>query len=312
MSTITIEQLKEQKQEIESNVKDLEVKVSETLICYEILHPPVENKKLEVQRLEILDSKIQSLLTLDSKIQSQLTEVTTGEGGQILKTDPVLTEEIKRLRNYRNYLSRKIQLVYPDTLEEFKQAIWWFLNPSKSEGLSLIQAVKSNPPYNDQEIQNLFEKAGTMLANISSKRIVGFQPPPEPIQQYPETMIAIAEIKDYAPDQPLQMGQSYCLQAGIESKVPENSEEKASSSDGEKQGVQLQIVVWAEDMEIKPDWVQFYELYEDRETSFIEFELEPNQLGQKNIRVQFYYQRHWLGEVKFETQVIEAKRLVIA
>jgi hypothetical protein len=294
---ITIEQVKEHTREIESEVNDLYIGVSGTLSSNN-LYPPAEDKVLEVKRLKTLDCKIQSLLN----------EVTTGEGGQILKNDDTLMKEVKGLRNHREYLSRKIQLFYPETLEELKQAIWWFLaDPDDGERLFTIQDVKVKPPYNDQEIQNLFKKAETMLANISNRS--------KSLEQSPETMIAIAEIKDYAPDQPLQMGQSYYLQAGIKGKVPENSEEKASSSDGEKQGVQLQIVVWAEDMEIKPDWVQFYEFYEDRETSFIEFELEPNQLGQigqKNIRVQFYYQRHWLGEVKFETQVIEAKRLVIA
>ncbi|NCS24161.1 MAG: hypothetical protein GPI96_06440 [Microcystis aeruginosa BS13-02] len=277
MPAITIEHLKKQKQEIESNVKELAIKVSETLICSENLLSPVGNKKLETQRLETLDRKIQSLLS----------EVTTGEHGQILKTDTALKQEIKDLRNHHEYLSRKIQLFYPDTSDNFKKAIWWFLDSGISDGLSLIQDVKGKPPYNDQEIQNLFKKAETRLAQTS--------------QESPETMIAIAEIKDHAPEQPLQMGQSYCLQTGIKNEGLDEEDPDLA---------ELDVVVWAEGMEILPKWTQTYLLNKNQELSLIQFQLKPTSLGKKKIRVEFYYELHWLGEVKFETQVVEAKQLV--
>jgi hypothetical protein len=278
---ITMEHVKECKREIESEVRAFDVGVSETLISSHNLHPPVEDKILEVKRLKILDGKIQSLLK----------EVTTEEGGKILKTDPILTEEVKGLRNHREYISRKIQLFYPDTLEEFKQAIWWFLNPRKSKGLSLIQAVKANLPYDDREIQNLFEKAEAMLANILNGSASS--------KQSPETMIAIAEIKDHAPDQPLQTGQSYFLQTGIKNE---------GLDENDPDDIQLDAVVWAEGMEISPKWVQPYILNKNQKLSLIQFQLKPTSLGSKRIRVEFYYERHWLGEVKLEAQVVEGKQ----
>lgn len=279
---ITIQQVKEHTRKIKSEVKAFDVGVSETLISSNNLHPPVEDKVLDVKRLKILDGKIQSLLK----------DVTTGEGGKILKTDPILTGEVKGLRNHRELLSRKIQLFYPETLEEFKQAIWWFLaDPDDGERLFTIQDVKAKPPYNDREIQNLFKKAETMLSNISNRS--------ESLEQSPETMIAIAEIKDHAPDQPLQTGQSYFLQTGIKNE---------GLDENDPDSIQLDAVVWAEGMEISPKWVQPYILNKNQKLSLIQFQLKPTSLGSKRIRVEFYYECHWLGEVKLEAQVVEAKQ----
>jgi hypothetical protein len=282
-----MEQVKEHTRKIESEVRAFDDGVSETLFSSNNLYPPAEDKVLEVKRLKALDCKIQSLLN----------EVTTGEGAQILKqilkTDPIIKEEVKGLQNHREHLSRKIQLFYPETLEEFRQAIWWFLaDPKNSEKLSLIREVKANPLYDEnEEIQNLFRKAEAMLTKISNGS--------ESSEQSPETMIAIAEIKDYSPDQPLQMGQSYYLKTGIKND---------GLDENDPDSIQLDAVVWAEGMEISPKWIQPYILDKNQKLSLIQFQLKPTSLGSKRIRVEFYYERHWLGEVKLEAKVIEAKQ----
>ena len=65
-------------------------------------------------------------------------------------------------------------------------------------------------------------------------------------------------------------------------------------------------------MEIRPAWVQSYVFSWSEETSLLEFVLRPTKSGHKQVRVEFYYQRHWLAKIQFDVEVVEAQELVPA
>ncbi len=89
----------------------------------------------------------------------------------------------------------------------------------------------------------------------------------------------------------LKINQTYELQASLCNKIP--------------QEFKLDIVIWAEDMEIKPNWIQTYthSIPKMGKSSLARFELTPTQLGNKLVRVEFIYQRHWLGKIQFSVNV---------
>jgi hypothetical protein len=202
----------------------------------------------------------------------------------------IFRQDWHQLRNFADLMRIKAQLLKPRDLEDFKGALFWLTQHATEKELELIKKVRSNPPYTSKEIQRLLDKAQRKAE-------------PQPITKSelltPETMIAIAEIKDHAPDQPLQKGQSYCLKTGIKND---------GLDENDPDSIQLDAVVWAEGMEISPKWIQPYFLDKNQKLSLIQFQLKPTSLGSKRIRVEFYYERHWLGEVKLEAQVVEAKQ----
>ena len=209
--------------------------------------------------------------------------------------NPVFAEvrqDWSQLRNMADRIRIKTRLLKPRDLEDFRGALFWLTQWATEKELELIKKVRSNPPYNSDEIQHLLDKAQRKAEpqSITESELLT-----------PETMIAIAEIKDHAPEQPLQMGQSYCLQTGIKNEGLDEEDPDLA---------ELDVVVWAEGMEILPKWTQTYLLNKNQELSLIQFQLKPTSLGKKKIRVEFYYELHWLGEVKFEIQVVEAKQLV--
>ena len=70
--------------------------------------------------------------------------------------------------------------------------------------------------------------------------------------------------------------------------------------------IQIDIVIWAEDIDIKPHWIQTYTCAPTQmeKPSFARFELTPTQSDDQQainqqIRVEFLHQRHWLGTIQF-------------
>lgn len=69
----------------------------------------------------------------------------------------------------------------------------------------------------------------------------------------------------------------------------------------------LDVVVWAQDMEVTPDHPQSLKLdpASDRAESLV-FTLIPQSLGDKRIVIDLYYELHWVQQICLEVQVIEA------
>jgi hypothetical protein len=125
-------------------------------------------------------------------------------------------------------------------------------------------------------------------------------------QDYMDTLMAVASvneayvvacIKDQQPDDPLHVDEEYVIQAGVQKQVPQGFEVDEAIQ------FPFEIVVYAEDMEIEPDWIQPYVFRPSEVAPLREFVVKPTKPGHKQIRVEFLYQRHWLAEVEFEVKV---------
>ncbi len=123
---------------------------------------------------------------------------------------------------------------------------------------------------------------------------------------------AIAQIKDHQSGQPFYLGRTYELQAGIRTQILEGFKGEPVQLLDKQEPIQLEIVVWAEDMEIEPAWMQPYLFSRTEETAKAEFQIKPTQSGRRQVRVEFFYQLHWLAKIQFEIEVVEAEEIVLA
>lgn len=120
-------------------------------------------------------------------------------------------------------------------------------------------------------------------------------------------VFAVARIKEHEPNQPFYIGNLYVLHAGVQTKKLEGFAEAAFSLPSTEPSIPLEIVVHAEDIEIQPNWIQSFVFSRYELSPLISFFLKPTTLGRKQIRVEFLYQRHWLTQIRFEIEVVEAQ-----
>jgi hypothetical protein len=76
--------------------------------------------------------------------------------------------------------------------------------------------------------------------------------------------------------------------------------------------VEIDVVVRTAGMEILPHWVQELRFFRSRDSGLLRFRLIPREVGQKQILIEFYYQRHWLAKIQFDVEVVETQELVPA
>jgi tetratricopeptide (TPR) repeat protein len=115
---------------------------------------------------------------------------------------------------------------------------------------------------------------------------------------------ATAGFKDHDVEQPFHVGETYILQAGIQSNVPEGFESVPVTLPSREEPIQIVIVVHT-DMVIRPAWSQTYYFHRGQEQQHLNLMLTPTGPGRKEIRVEFIYQLHWLGKVQLEVEVLE-------
>jgi HEAT repeat protein/CheY-like chemotaxis protein len=122
---------------------------------------------------------------------------------------------------------------------------------------------------------------------------------------------AVAQIEDHHTDTPIVANKEYILLAGILSSIPAFfAGEPVQLPDVDV--VEIDIVVRAVGVKVLPHWVQRTRYFRGRDSGLLEFRLVPREVGQKRIQVEFYYQRHWLAQLKFEVEVAEAQQLIPA
>ncbi len=113
------------------------------------------NNSIEVDRLQALDGKI------ESSMKSLINKLTTGQKGENLKKNKESKSVLKELRilsNHTEKLWREKQLLNPESLIEFQQALWWFMQQGDRTHLSRIKTIRYNPPYTDLGSLQLLEK----------------------------------------------------------------------------------------------------------------------------------------------------------
>ncbi len=120
----------------------------------------------------------------------------------------------------------------------------------------------------------------------------------------------VAAIEDFEEDHTLYVNETYTLTTGIGwGDVPAEFRTFAIEpillpGSVPVEPLQFDIAVWAEDMDVEPSWVRTLELNRSlKPPCLIRFKLTPRARGQKTIRVDFYYQRHWLQQIELEVKV---------
>lgn len=116
---------------------------------------------------------------------------------------------------------------------------------------------------------------------------------------------AVAQIKDHRSDDLFFIGEKYTVQAGLQHTPPEGFEVQALEVPEGEGPLEFDIIVYAEDMKIEPDWKQTYVFNRAAESPLAEFYLTPMEPGEKVIRVEFLYQLHWLATLRFQVTVAE-------
>lgn len=125
---------------------------------------------------------------------------------------------------------------------------------------------------------------------------------------------AIAQIDEYAREASLYLGREFTLKAGIGTSIPPYFIGHAIQFPASEAILVFDIAVHAESMQIRPHWIQPFVFHPGREaeSEMVEFRLTPEEQGHKDIRVEFYYQRHWLTRIEFEFEVVGAGVPVLA
>ena len=120
-------------------------------------------------------------------------------------------------------------------------------------------------------------------------------------------LYAVARIRDHQTSAQLGMNRTYVLQAGIRKSIPVGFQGQILPSLFGKEAIEFEIAVHAAGIDIKPDWTQKYSFRQDTVSSFVEFYLTPRESGFKEVRIEFYYERHWLAQIKIEVKVADVE-----
>lgn len=128
------------------------------------------------------------------------------------------------------------------------------------------------------------------------------------LEQHVVDAYAVARIKNYKNGENFYINREFIIEAGLKSMMSEEFYAVPIQLPLEDT-TEIDIVVHAEDMKVLPDWIQNYKFTERYETPLIEFMIVPQEVGAKLIRVEFLYKRHWLGNIKFEINVIKPESL---
>lgn len=120
---------------------------------------------------------------------------------------------------------------------------------------------------------------------------------------------AVAQIVHPTPATVFYINQRIVLDAGIRSRIPLGFRSHPFVLPDSKEVFEFEIAIFAEGMEITSLWIQPFIFKIDEESKLLEFELVAKQVGVQQIRVEYYYERHWLAKIEFEVEVVEAKEL---
>ena len=119
----------------------------------------------------------------------------------------------------------------------------------------------------------------------------------------PAEAYAIARIKDHEEGEPFYLDETYVVEAGLQTSVPEGFEGSPIELPSDDEEIEFEILIHAEDMDVAPDWQQTFVFKRKEDSPLAEFQLTPRKGGPKIIRVEFFYQQHWLATIRFEVNV---------
>lgn len=120
----------------------------------------------------------------------------------------------------------------------------------------------------------------------------------------------IARIVGCCGSEKLQVDNKYVLQTGIFRVIPHGFEAQPFLLPADEGVIEFDITVFAEDMNIEPYWTQSFLFHRDKDYDLLEFRLTPIEAGTKDIKVEYYYRRHWLAQINFKVEVILARKTI--
>jgi hypothetical protein len=189
----------------------------------------------------------------------------------------------RRLQAYLDTISRKLELESQGHILRLSDGRY---------RLHLSTAEVASPPWQSDEFN---------------------QSMPTPTADSMVEAYAVARIRNMPDDKLFRLNAMYHLEAGILKEIPPQSEfETASFILLSLEEVIIDVVVYAEDMIIEPTWTQQFTFRRDEESDLLEFKLTPTKVGYREIRIEFFYQRHWLAQIKFEVAVVEVPAIIPA
>jgi hypothetical protein len=97
---------------------------------------------------------------------------------------------------------------------------------------------------------------------------------------------------------------TYILEAGIQSRRLPGFESTGLILPNDEDIIEFDITVYADGMEIEPNWTQSFTFRRYEESPLLEFTLKPIEEGLKKIRLDFFYQQHWLAKIEFAVRVV--------
>lgn len=123
----------------------------------------------------------------------------------------------------------------------------------------------------------------------------------------------IARLLGNEPNRPLLLTHSYTLEAGISLRPLKGFRGTRIKIPRREDSMVFDIAITSAGIEISPTWLQSMRFEPAGKGQVIaQFTLVPREVGPRQIRVEFYYQRHWLSMIQFEVEVVEAQELVPA
>ena len=115
---------------------------------------------------------------------------------------------------------------------------------------------------------------------------------------------AMARIEGYSrPEAPLIRNKEYKLLVGVQKEAPSGlvvRPEQLPKVDA----VSLEVRIRVEGIEVLPQWIQKATFLQGQDIEPLEFKLIPQEVGYKQIEIEFYYQRHWLTSLKLDVDIV--------
>jgi len=119
---------------------------------------------------------------------------------------------------------------------------------------------------------------------------------------------AIARIKDHEAEKPFYVNNLYTIEAGIQIQAPTGFKKKRILLPDKKE-IEFEITIHAEEMTIESKWSQSFLLRRYESSPPLEFFIKPLSPGNRIIRIEYLYQRHWLTGINLSVEVLEKKML---
>jgi hypothetical protein len=127
---------------------------------------------------------------------------------------------------------------------------------------------------------------------------------------------AIARIVDHDDAQPLVVGDTYVLEAGVGYHIPREFKGAPFTLPTVEEEMEFEINVYAKGMDVfahgtdsDPARTAFLKFRRGEESALLRFFLIPTAPGPTSIEVEFYYRRHWLAQVAFHVEIVAARTL---